>query len=60
MDATHELPVAYEITPANESQTRRLVPLVERVKEKIPGLYERDETAAADRGYDSTENQSAL
>ena len=60
VDATHELPVAYEITPANESETRRLLPLVEQMQEKTPTLYQRAETAAADRGYDSGENHRRL
>ena len=60
MDATHELPLAYEVTPANASETTRLVPLVEQLKEKTPAVYQRAETLAADRGYDSDENHRAL
>ncbi len=60
VDGTHELPVAYEVTPANESETERLLPLVERIAEKTPAVYQRTKTAAADRGYDSGENHRAL
>ncbi len=60
VDAVHELPLAYEVTPADAPETTRLVPLVEQLKEKTPAAYERAETLAADRGYDSAENHRAL
>ena len=60
VDAVHELPVAYQVTPAGASETKRLLPLVEEIKQKTPTLYERAETAAADRGYDSGDNQRGL
>ena len=53
VDAIHELPVAYQVTPANRSETKRLLPLVEEIEKKTPTVYERAETLAADRGYDS-------
>ncbi len=60
VDATHELPVAYEVTPGNASETTRLVPLVEQIKENTPTVYRRAETAAADKAYDSDENHRTL
>ena len=60
VDATHELPLAYALTPADVSETTRLVPLVEQLNEKTPTVYERAETLAADRGYDSAENHRRL
>ena len=60
VDATHELPLAYEVSAANASETTRLVPLVEQIKKEMPTAYQRAEMAAADRGYDSAENHRAL
>lgn len=60
VDATHELPVAYEVTPANVSEKTRLLPLVERIKEETPSLYGRAETLAADREFDSGPIHGAL
>ncbi|MCH8888584.1 MAG: transposase [SAR324 cluster bacterium] len=60
VDATHELPLAYEVTPANASETTMLLPLVEQIAGQTPTVHERIETAAADRGYDSAEIHSAL
>ncbi len=60
VDATHELPMAYEVTPANASETTRLVPLVEQIAGQTPTVHERIETAAADRAYDSAEIHRAL
>ncbi len=60
VDATHELPLAYEVTPANVSETTRLLPLVEQIAGQTPTAHERIETAAADRAYDSAEIHSAL
>ncbi len=60
VDATHELPMAYEVTPANASETTRLVPLVEQIAGQTPTVHERIEIAAADRAYDSAEIHRAL
>lgn len=52
-DATHELPVAYEVTAANQAEQPQLLALVERMKDNTPTVYRRIETEAADKGYDS-------
>jgi hypothetical protein len=60
VDATHELPVAYEVTPADASETTRIVPLVEQLKEKTPAVHQRVETLTADKAYDSAGIHQAL
>jgi len=56
VDCGTELPVAFEVTPANVNETTRLVPLLEEVREKHPEFVERSEAVLADAGYDSVEN----
>jgi len=55
VDSHHELPVAYEVMPANASEVTRLLPMVEELAEKHPELIARTEELAADRGLDSAE-----
>lgn len=56
VDCATELPVAFEVLPANVSETTRLVPLLEGLAESHPALLARTEAVIADAGYDSTEN----
>ncbi|MBT7054996.1 MAG: transposase [Lentisphaerae bacterium] len=60
VDTTYELPVGFSITKASESDTKHLLPLVEETAQLHPQLIERTETTAADRGYDSAENNREL
>lgn len=59
-DATHELPVAYQITAANEPEQPQLLEQVEHLKARTPSVYQRIETQAADRGYDTVSNYRGL
>jgi hypothetical protein len=59
-DATHELPLAFEVTPANVADSPKLLPLVEQFEEHHPELAERMETLAADRGYDDGADKKSL
>ena len=60
VDSTHELPVAFEVTRASASDTNRLLPLIQRTKERHPGLIRDCEELSGDKGYDSTDNNSDL
>jgi len=52
VDSLYELPLAYEVTPANGSDTPEGKKLVEGYKARHPGLYECAKYLSADRGYD--------
>lgn len=56
VDCGTELPVAFEVLPANTSETTRFVPLLTGLAEEQPGLVRRTEAVIADAGYDSTAN----
>ncbi len=54
VDAVHELPVSFMVTPANESDTRQMGVLLEKAKADRPDA--RPEAVIADKGYDSKSN----
>jgi hypothetical protein len=59
VDATYELPVAYEITKASRSEIPEGKKLIKGLKKKHPGIIGACEHMMADRGLDDTElNQS--
>ena len=59
VDATYELPIAYEITRASRSEMPEGKSLIKGLKEKHPGVVGSCEYLMGDRGLDSTElNQS--
>jgi hypothetical protein len=60
VDTTYEMPISYEVTKASASDTKHLLPLVEEVKKKHLKIYRDIDRAAADRGYDSEENNRRL
>jgi len=60
VDADYELPVAYELHGADIGESPRLMPLIAHLKEHQPELFERIETAVADRGYDDGSDKEAL
>jgi hypothetical protein len=60
VDATHELPLAYKVTVASQSDTTNLLPLVEEVEGHNPEVAERMDTTSGDRGYDSAANNRGL
>lgn len=55
-DCATELPLWFEVTPANVSETTRFVPLLEGWAGRHPTLLGRTEAVLADAGYDSEEN----
>jgi hypothetical protein len=60
VDATYELPIAYEVTKASTNDSPRLLPLVEKTAQSHPQLVQRAEQLSADKGYDSGDNKAAL
>jgi hypothetical protein len=60
VDSVYELPVAFELTKASAGDSPQLLPLVEQLREKHSELFERCDELAADKGYDSTDNNEQL
>jgi hypothetical protein len=60
VDTTYEIPVAFEVTRASRSDTRRLLPMMEGIRERHGWIVERAEDLAADKGYDSERNNREL
>lgn len=54
IDAIYELPISFEVTTANETDTKQLKTLLEKSKENCPGI--KIENVIADAGYDSKDN----
>ncbi|MDD4528156.1 MAG: transposase [Candidatus Margulisbacteria bacterium] len=52
VDADYELPVAYELTKASESEVKQAHKMVGDLNQNHPELIKRCETMIADRGYD--------
>jgi len=59
-DTTHELPIAFDLTPASANDSPHLLPLVEDTRERHPRLLGRAEELAADRAYDDGQDKRAL
>jgi hypothetical protein len=60
VDADYELPVAYDVTRASQSDQTHLRPMMERFKKKHSQLVKQARTLAADKGYDSEDNLKEL
>jgi hypothetical protein len=56
----YELPIAFELDVASSSDTTHLIPLVEDVETHHLDIHEDIGENAADKGYDSAENNTAL
>ena len=56
VDCQTELPVAFEVTAANENETTHFEPLLQRLQRQHEPLAARTEAVMADAGYDSTAN----
>jgi hypothetical protein len=59
-DVRYELPVGYRVTRASRNDTTQLLPMVEELGSRHGWLVERAETLAADKAYDSWENNALL
>jgi hypothetical protein len=60
VDADYELPVAYGVTRAGQSDTTYLLPMVEKLKENHAELAQEAQTLSGDKGFDSEENIKTL
>jgi hypothetical protein len=60
VDATHELPVNYQLTKASAAESPLLLPLVEETEQRHPALIANCEELSADKGYDSEDNNKGL
>jgi transposase len=56
VDCGTELPVGYDVRPANENETLALRPLLDEFRREHPKPAAATEAVMADRGYDSREN----
>ena len=60
VDADYELPVAYTVTKASASDCPELLPLVDQLDRRHPGLLEQTQFLSGDKGYDSHANNREL
>ena len=59
VDCATELPVAFEVTAANENETTHFEPMLEQLQQRhSQPLRSRPRRCMADAGYDSTPNCS--
>jgi transposase/IS5 family transposase len=58
VDALYELPISFIVTPANESDTTQMKPLLKKAELDKPGYH--PEAVIADKGYDSKDNYLAI
>ncbi len=58
VDALYELPIAFTLTPANQSDTTQMKPLLKKAALDKPGRE--PEAVMADKGYDSKDNCLAI
>jgi len=56
VDCQTELPVACEVTAANENETTHFEPMLQRLQRHHEPLVRRTEAIMADAGYDSSDN----
>ena len=56
VDTDHELPIGYEVSPANENESPKLPEVFDELTENHPGLP--IQSVIADAGYDSQDNCS--
>lgn len=59
-DALSELPISYEVTPADQHESPMLVPLVEKTFDQQPLVRERAGDLAADMGFDDGADKRTL
>lgn len=60
VDSKYELPLAFELDVASSSDMTHLTVLVEDLEEHHKELHDDMEETAADKGYDSADNNTAL
>jgi hypothetical protein len=60
VDSIYELPLGYLVTKASTNDNPTLLPLLQTLKQRHPDLVERAKECSADKGYDSTANNTGL
>jgi hypothetical protein len=60
VDSVYELPLAFELDVASSSDMTHLTPLVEDLQEHHKQVHDDCKQCSADKGYDSTQNNTAL
>lgn len=60
VDADYELPVAYSLTKASASDCPELLPMVDQLDQRHPGLLDETKFLSGDKGYDSKPNNRDL
>jgi len=60
VDSAYELPLAFEVDVASSSDMTHLTPLVDDVEERHKEIHDDMDETAANRGYDSADNNTAL
>jgi hypothetical protein len=60
VDSVHELPLAFMVSTASEDDMTNLQPLVEDLTKNHKEIADGAQEVAADKGYDSTENNTSL
>ena len=60
VDADYELPVAYHVTKASASDCPQLLPLMDQLDQRQPGLLDNTDFLSADKAYDSEDNNATL
>lgn len=60
VDSVYELPLAFQLDVASSSDMTHLTPLVEDVEEHHKEIHDDMDETAADKGYDSDENNATL
>jgi len=60
VDSLYELPLGYQVTKASTNDNPTLLPLVRECKQRHPDLMARAQECAADKGYDSADNNRDL
>ncbi|MBI5527694.1 MAG: transposase [Deltaproteobacteria bacterium] len=60
VDSVYEMPLSFMVTKASEDDMTNLLPLVEDLKENHKEIADGAVEVAADKGYDSAENNASL
>jgi len=60
VDSNYEIPVAFEVLPANASEVKRLPEMLDKLNEDHPEIFDVAKHFSADRGLDSAEINKKL
>jgi len=60
VDADYELPVAWKVTKASESDSPQLLPMTDQLDQRHRALLNNTKYMSADKGYDAKQNNQVL